>query len=149
MKTMLEPWSWLKLLSGYVDVDRVLRTNHDLPWLDDLCRYGSKGCVNGAEDNWQPVRCTVSIVYSDKYEIEDPINDRDRQRKVLDMNVYTCREMPPDAWMTRPSRFKIPEKSRLKFRFRAIFRDFWFRSRRNHFFRYCFLPDFLIKETEM
>jgi hypothetical protein len=42
-------------------------------------------------------------------------------------------------------RFKIPEK----FRFRAIFQDFWFRSRRNHFFRYRFLPDFLIKETEM
>jgi hypothetical protein len=26
--------------------------------------------------------------------------------------------------------------------FRAVFRDFWFRSRRNHFFRYRFLPDF-------
>jgi hypothetical protein len=47
------------------------------------------------------------------------------------------------------SRFKIPEKFRSEFRFRAIFRDFWFRSCRNHFFRYLFLPDFLIKETEM
>jgi hypothetical protein len=42
-------------------------------------------------------------------------------------------------------RFKIPEK----FRFRAIFRDFWSRGRRNHFFRYRSFPDFLIKETEM
>jgi hypothetical protein len=46
-------------------------------------------------------------------------------------------------------RFEILEKFRSKFRFRAIFRDFWFRSRRNHFFRYRFLLDFLIKETEM
>jgi hypothetical protein len=47
------------------------------------------------------------------------------------------------------ARFEIPEKFRSKFQFRAIFRDFWFRSRRNHFFRYRFLPDFLIRETEM
>jgi hypothetical protein len=40
------------------------------------------------------------------------------------------------------SRFKIPEKFRSEFRFRGIFRDFWFRSCRNHFFRYRFLPDF-------
>jgi hypothetical protein len=45
--------------------------------------------------------------------------------------------------------FLLGSKFRSKFRFRAIFRDFWFRSRQNHFFRYRFLPDFLIKETEM
>jgi hypothetical protein len=44
-----------------------------------------------------------------------------------------------------PARFEIPEK----FRFRAIFRDFCSRSRRNHFFRYRFFRTFLIKETEM
>ena len=87
----------------HVDVDRVLCMNHDLPWLDDLRRYGKNvGCANGAVDNRQPVRRTVSIVYSEEYKIEDPINDGERERKVLDMNVYTCREMPPDAWMTRP-----------------------------------------------
>jgi hypothetical protein len=84
----------------HVDVDRVLCMNHDLPWLDDLRRYGNDGCANGADDNRQPVRRTVSIVHSDEYKIEDPINDRERERKVLDLNVYTCREMPPDAWMT-------------------------------------------------
>jgi hypothetical protein len=47
------------------------------------------------------------------------------------------------------SRFKIPEKFWSKFRFRAFFQDFWSWSRRNHFFRYRFFPDFLIKETEM
>jgi hypothetical protein len=88
---------------GHVDVVKVLRTNHDLPWLDDLRRYGKNvECANGAEDNRQPVRRTVSIVYSEEYSIEDPVNDWERGRKVLEMNVYTCREMPPDAWMTRP-----------------------------------------------
>jgi hypothetical protein len=44
---------------------------------------------------------------------------------------------------------KVLKNSGLKFWFRAIFRDFWSRSRRNHFVRYRFFPDFLIKETEM
>jgi hypothetical protein len=46
------------------------------------------------------------------------------------------------------ARFEIPEKFRSKFWFRAIFRDFWSRSRRNHFLGIAFF-DFLIKETEM
>jgi hypothetical protein len=37
--------------SGKVNVNMVLRANHDLPWLDDLRRYTSEGCANGAEDN--------------------------------------------------------------------------------------------------
>jgi hypothetical protein len=40
------------------------------------------------------------------------------------------------------ARFEIPEKFRSKFRFRAIFRDFWSRSRRNHFLGIAFFPDF-------
>jgi hypothetical protein len=83
--------------SGYVDVERVLRTNHVSPWLDDLRRYGSEGSAIGAEDNQQPIRCMVSIVLSNEYEIEDPINKMEEKRKVLDMNVYIFPEMPPDA----------------------------------------------------
>jgi mRNA-degrading endonuclease YafQ of YafQ-DinJ toxin-antitoxin module len=88
--------------SGRVDVNMVLRANHDLPWLDDLRRYTSEGCANGAEDNRQPVRRTASVVLGKEYDVEDPINTREEKRKVLDMHVYTCREMPPDAWMSRP-----------------------------------------------
>lgn len=88
--------------SSYIDVERVLRTNHNLPWLGDLHRYGSKGSAIGAEDNQQPIRRTVSIVLSNEYEIEDPINKMEEKRKVLDMNVHTCPEMPPDVWMSRP-----------------------------------------------
>jgi hypothetical protein len=39
---------------------------------------------------------------------------------------------------TNKTRFKILEK----FRFWAIFRDFWFRSRRNHFFGIAFFRTF-------
>lgn len=88
--------------SGNVDVDRVLRANHDLPWLDDLRRYMSEGCANGAENNRQPVRRTVSVVLGCEYDIKDPVHSGEEKRKVLDMHVYTCREMPPDAWMSRP-----------------------------------------------
>jgi hypothetical protein len=40
------------------------------------------------------------------------------------------------------ARFEIPEKFQSKFRFRAIFRDFWSRSCRNHFFGHRFFRTF-------
>ena len=71
-------------------------------WLDDVRRHGKEGSANGASDNRQPLRRTASIVLSDIYQIEDPINLGEEQRKVLDMYVYTCREMKADCWMSRP-----------------------------------------------
>jgi hypothetical protein len=64
---------------------------------------------------------------------------------------------PPSTITNTPScpgalavpRFKIPEKFRSKFRFRAIFRDFWPRSHRYHFLDFAFFRTFLIKESEM
>ena len=88
--------------SGVVDAYEVLCINHGCTWLDDVRRHGRDGSANGAEDNRQPLRRTASIVLSDIYEIEDPISLDEEERAVLDMYIYTCREMKADCWMSRP-----------------------------------------------
>lgn len=87
---------------GNVDVNEMLKRFDESPWLDDLRKAGRFGSVNGAHDNRQPMRRTVSISLSDIYRIKDPVNEKEKKRWVMKMIVYTCREMKPERWMSRP-----------------------------------------------
>jgi hypothetical protein len=89
--------------NGMVDECQLRENNKYCSWLDDVRKHGRFGSENGAVDNRQPMRRTISVALSEVYDIADPIDEGERMRRVLRMFVYTCRESPAKRWMSRPS----------------------------------------------
>jgi hypothetical protein len=119
---------------------------------------------------WYDVSHPLSVMVIAVFTLQERVQDIIQSYHIPSCTMYASNisnpGMIPDEYAADPTqssptrtkwesvrqlkpRFKIPEKFRSKFRFRAIFRDFWSRSRWNQFFRYRSFPDFLIKKTEM
>jgi hypothetical protein len=77
--------------------------NKSCVWLDDVYRHGSSESTNGAPNNRQACRRTVSIAEGPSYDVTDPVDSYEACRAVTKMRVYTCREMPVEKWMCRPA----------------------------------------------
>jgi hypothetical protein len=79
-----------------------LRANEMNPWLDDVRKYGKEGTTNSDPTNHTPMRRSSALSEGPSYRIESPIDDTEKNLEVIKMPVYTCHEMPPHCWMSRP-----------------------------------------------